>query len=405
MYYLEKKPNKSDKVVIISFGLALLIGALAFAEGYLALVLLAILLFAVIGVFYIKPEVGIYLMALCLPITDWMFNYKDFSVSFIETIALLLIVAYALHLLDPGKLKKLRFPLFFTFFLFFLATIISSLSAKYISPSLWFSVRWFLLFYLAYILLPYNIINSAKIFKKTTIFLSVSGVLVAFMGAASLFFQDFSDNFFRVQPLSIFGIYPIGFNHNSLAEFLVVTSFIILSLKYWFKDARSKKIINLVFLFMVLVAIGTFSRTAWLAVALQFMLYFGYDFFFVKNKRMQSREVIMALALLLIVSFPLVQRMTTLQEANTSSTANRLLLTQIAWRAYVAHPFTGYGPGTFVGLVDDNTRFRAQYGDPLDSHGLGQKVIAELGTLGLLTFALFCGSMFYKFYKALKRYP
>ena len=78
-----------------------------------------------------------------------------------------------------------------------------------------------------------------------------------------------------------------------------------------------------------------------------------------------------------------------MQSENSSSTENRLLLTQIAWRAFVSKPMLGYGPGMFVNIVDDNIRFRAKYGDPLDSHGIWQKMIAEVGLIGSATFAIF----------------
>jgi len=87
-----------------------------------------------------------------------------------------------------------------------------------------------------------------------------------------------------------------------------------------------------------------------------------------------------------------------------SSTENRLLLTQIAWRALAAQPLVGYGPGTFVTLVENNVRFTAKYGDPLDSHGVWQKLIAEVGSLGTAAFALFVGLIFWNLYRALKIY-
>jgi O-antigen ligase len=81
-----------------------------------------------------------------------------------------------------------------------------------------------------------------------------------------------------------------------------------------------------------------------------------------------------------------------------------LLLTQIAGRAFLNHPAFGYGSGAFVTLVGDNIRFGANYGDPLDSHGIWQKIIAENGFFGVLTFLIFITLLFRQLYRAIKKY-
>jgi len=403
---LENKPEtKSDKFLFLSFGALLLLLSLVLAQSYLPQVAIAAIVVALIGIFYIKPQVGMYLAALFLPASEWLFSINNLSAAIIEFLFLLVLFSYALKLLDPQKLKTVRWPVFGAFLLFFLAAILSSLFSDNIITSLWFSIRWFLFLYLAYIFLPFNLINNSKVLRRVIIFLSTAGFLVAVMGLLSLFQQNWSSSFFRVKPLAVFGIYVIGDNHNALAEILVITSFLVLSLKYWFTGLRIGRILDLIFLFLVLIALGTLARTAWLTVFLQITFYFGYDFFFIKKKRLDFKYVLIGLIFLLIISLPLINRMLSLQEANTGSTASRLLLTQISVQAFLEHPFVGHGPGTFIDLVDSNIRFRANFGDPLDSHGLGQKILAELGSLGVVTFAIFCFFIFWKFWKALQKYP
>ena len=70
------------------------------------------------------------------------------------------------------------------------------------------------------------------------------GLAVALMGVVSLYFQDWYNSFFRIQPMALFGIYPIGDNHNLIAEFLVIITFFVLSLKFWLK--RKIKIIIII---------------------------------------------------------------------------------------------------------------------------------------------------------------
>jgi O-antigen ligase len=54
--------------------------------------------------------------------------------------------------------------------------------------------------------------------------------------------------------------------------------------------------------------------------------------------------------------------------------------------------------------VGDNIRFGANYGDPLDSHGIWQKIIAENGFFGVLTFLIFITLLFRQLYRAIKKY-
>jgi O-antigen ligase len=82
-----------------------------------------------------------------------------------------------------------------------------------------------------------------------------------------------------------------------------------------------------------------------------------------------------------------------------SSTENRWLLSQIAVKAWQQEPFLGQGSGIFYRLVEENIRFRAKYGDPLDSHGVGQKILAENGILGIFSFAAFCLAIFLSLHK------
>ena len=396
---------KNDKYLFLSFGALLLLLSLVLVQSYLPQVAIVAILVALLGIFYIKPEVGMYLTAFLLPASEWLFSIGSFSASLIEFLFLLVLLSYALKLLDPAKLKTVRWPIIGAFALFFVASILSSLFSANVASALWFSIRWFLFLYLAYIFLPFNLINDSKVLRRVLVCLSLSGFLVAVMGLLSLFQQDWSSNLFRVKPLAVFGVFIIGDNHNALAEILVLTSFIVLALKYWFTSLRLGRILDLVFLFFILIALGTLSRTAWIAIFLQVAFYFGYDFFFIKKRRLDFKYVIIGLIFMLIISLPLINRMANLQEANTSSTASRVLLTQIAVDAFAQRPLLGYGPGTYISLVDNNIRFRAQYGDPIDSHGLGQKVLAEIGGLGVITFAIFTLFIFVKFFKALIKYP
>ncbi|PIT94779.1 hypothetical protein COT96_02715, partial [Candidatus Falkowbacteria bacterium CG10_big_fil_rev_8_21_14_0_10_38_22] len=292
----------------------------------------------------------------------------------------------------------MSWPLFFSFSFFFATAVISSLFSDNVSLSLWYVVRWILFFYLIYLVLPYNLIKDKRILKNILIWFAISSVVVAVSGVISLYSQDWQNDFVRIKPLGIAGVYPTGDNQNLLAEVLIAGIFFALALKYWFQTERQKRLINLLIIFLSIILIGTFSRAAWIALAIQILIYFSY-------KKELFRKALLPAFLVILLLTPIYYYMFRLQSQysiGVSSTENRLLLTQISWRAFTDKPWFGQGSGNFVSLVADNIRFRAKYGDPIDSHGVWQKILAENGLAGVLTFALFSFNIFYLFYKALK---
>lgn len=393
---------------LMIFGLLLLI-ALFLSGPYLLWVALGTGVLLVLVLFAFKLEWGLYVLALSLPLINWNFDWGSLSFSFVEIVAILLAISFVIHYLfsffrGDHEWKKLKLPLWQPFLIFMVCVFISALSSQYILSASWYAVRWLAFFYVVYLTVPYNIIKDGRILRNTIIALTLSGLGLATMGLVSLSYQDWYNDFFRVQPTAVFGIYPVGDNHNLLAEFLVIITFLVLSLKHWSKSHRTNRFINILFVFFMAVTIGTFSRTAWIVLGLGSCLYLFLDAVYLKRKEWTSKNIILALIISLTILVPFIIRMDRLQAENVSSTENRLLLTQIAWRAFLNKPLVGYGPGTFVSLVENNLRFGAKYGDPLDSHGVTQKLIAELGFLGAASFALFVGLIFWNLFRALKIY-
>ncbi len=382
---------------------------LALAPWHLFWVLIFWGIVLVLGVFTIKPEWALYLLILFLPWINWSFTLGGFSVSFPEILGILALIAFFLQKVflwarGQADWSKVRWPLLLPFLLFLIAAVISSFAGDYILFSFWYSVRWILFFYLAYIFFPYNVIADGDKLRRAIIFLVISGLLVALMGVVSLYYQDWYNAFFRVQPIAIFGIYPLGYNHNLIAEFLVIVTFFILALKYWYKSLRARRLLDVLFVFLLVVTVATFSRTAWLVVGLELAIYFFIDNFYIHSRTWNAKQIIMIIVIGLLVLLPFISRMNQLQANNLSSTENRWLLTEISISAFVIRPMVGFGPGMFVNLVSDNVRFGAKYGDPLDSHGVGQKVLAEMGSLGVLAFIFFIWSIAVYLIRPLKIY-
>ncbi|MBI3626866.1 hypothetical protein HY224_02375, partial [Candidatus Uhrbacteria bacterium] len=89
-------------------------------------------------------------------------------------------------------------------------------------------------------------------------------------------------------------------------------------------------------------------------------------------------------------------------DISRKATENRYLLTEIAWDAFKHHPWIGNGAGRYMGIVAINRDYIKTFGQPLDSHGFLQKLMAEEGTLGLVTFLAFLGYVLKRIWSRLK---
>ncbi len=369
-------------------------------------IFLALAALILLGLFIYRPKVGLYLMALTLPVIGFDLKFFGLEIPPIDFIALLLFFAFAFKtlyslLFKPNEKLKIKWPLFLPFILFLGISFLSSIFSGNPYYSLWYFCRWPLFLYLAYVFLPYNLIRDQKTLKKVIIAATASSLVVLFFGFLSLYGQDWRDSFFRIRSLSLGGIFPFGENHNLIAEFLNFGVFFILSLRILAKDKRFKRFLDIAFFLSVLGIIMTFSRSGWIILAAQSLVYIGLYF---RDKKVKARELIVAGLLLIILVSPLFIKMTRLQAENVSSTENRWLLTEISLEAFSEKPILGYGSGYFIRLVESNVRFRAKYGAPIDSHGVLQKVLAENGLLGLLAYIFLLLVLLKTFYLALKKY-
>lgn len=366
--------------------------------------LLIFILIAALTVFFVWPEFSLYALAFFLPVIGWSFYFHGLNLPLIDVIAVLALVAFGARLANQilfkkGNPIKIKWPLFLPFAIFLTISIISSLLAKDPLYSLWYLTRWLILLYFAYIFLPYNLIKNGKILKRTVIALALSSLLVLASGYLSLYGQDWRDSFFRLNSVSWFGVFPFGENHNLIAEFLNVGALLFLVLREWTNDRAKKRWCNIAFVLTSLGIILTFSRAGWITLFLQVVIYFWYKF----TKPERIKMIFIGLGLLLVIS-PLLWKMSQLQAKNESSTENRVLLLEISSQALIDRPYLGFGPGEFINLVDENIRFKAKYGPPIDSHGMLQKVLAESGLFGLAAWIFLLLYLLKIGYRGLKRY-
>lgn len=345
-------------------------------------------LIVVIFIFAFNPLSSLFLLAFSVPIINWLFYFKNLEIPLADLIAVLGLIAWFLALLyklifQKNVKVKLKFPLFFPFFLFLLANILSLFNHPAPLTGFYYLSRWLILLYAAYIFLPINLLKKEKHLRLIVWGLALSSLIVMMSGWLSLLTQDWQNSFFRLKSISWWGIYPFGENHNLIAEFLNAGAFLWLALKEWASSTRKKRIYNSIFLITVAAVILTFSRAAWITLALQLSVYLLWHNR--QHLKKQGGLILLTAVAAILIMLPIFWRMNVLQADNISSTENRLLLLDIAYQAWQEKPILGQGTGRFTELVADNIRFSAKYGDPIDSHGFLQKIAAETGLIGLIS--------------------
>ncbi|MFH1326277.1 MAG: methyltransferase domain-containing protein [Candidatus Falkowbacteria bacterium] len=379
------------------------------ASGLIGAILVIILLFsayqewALYALAFLIPVVNLY-----IPFSDFNIHalgfVKDFRIPIVDLFGLALLLGFIIKsifriLNNKQENKKIIFPALTAFVIFFTATLLSAVNAYSWFASVWYVVRWILMFYAVYIVLPVNIITSKKILRNTIISFIFSAVVVSLMGVASVLQQDIYNEFVRFKPISIFGSYPIGHNQKQISEILVSAIALLPALFYWFKSAIAKKVLTAIYILFFIVLLGSFSRAAWLVLFLQLALLGIYYWHDVKQ---YISKWLVAVILVALFTLPLGFYMLSLQtsEVGLSSDQHRVLLTDIAQTGFVNHPLIGNGGGEYFRLQEKSIRYQATFASAMDAHGIWQKFMAEYGILGITTFCLFITSIAFYVYRA-----
>lgn len=370
---------------------------------YMNLLLLFIISLGTVVAFAASPALNIFVLAFSTPIIAWNFTWASFEIPFSDIIAIfsVLVVLGAVLLNFKKYQNKLYLPLFFPFLLFIASYLISLLNYPQAFSGLYYIIRWLILLYFAYLLIPSILIKDEKKLKITLWSLALSSLLVTISGYLSLLGQDWRDSFFRLNAISIKGIYPYGSNHNLIAEFLVAGAFIWLAIKEFYSN-NQRRIFDVLFLLSLVAAILSFSRAAWISIFLQLSVWIYW-----KNKHNFKKYAsfwLLTVISTVIILLPLFWRMQILQTDNLSSTENRWLLTEIAYETWQEKPLIGHGAGYFMNIVADNIRFTAKYGEAIDSHGFLQKIAVESGLIGLFSWLFLLSVIIKKAVTSLRRY-
>ncbi len=265
-----------------------------------------------------------------------------------------------------------------------------------------FTLRPVAFSYLAFVALPVLLLRRWQDVRRSYGLFVFGAVVFALQGFFSLFVDaGFSLlSLQRARPLPVFGVYPIGMNHNVLAEWLVVAGPFALALGCWTHDARVRRWCWAAAGLCVAVALLTFARSAWIVIVLQ-VLVAGATVW-----RSQAAKAWVWLARIgWVLILPLAGYMAwfSLRAEVATSTDARAMLTGIAWRAFLDHPFVGIGAGTFTGQVWETWGYRLLFGGAMDAHGVLQKVLAETGLVGVVAYLLVSVTVFHLVWQAVRR--
>ncbi|MFB6225762.1 MAG: O-antigen ligase family protein [Candidatus Paceibacteria bacterium] len=377
-----------------------------------------LLVFAFV-VFIAKPDLILYLTAaLSLPIglrlslarfswiredfpalaalnAPWVDFIALFGLGVLTVVSLLKIKGYSFSALVK---KDYCFKYYLPFLLSGFISAWLVFAPGMINDSLYYVVRNLLFVYLAFVVLPVALIDDRDTLERVLWVLFWSGFAVACFGGIA-FIRDLTfGGWPRVVPFSIYSWAPLKYNHNILAESLVAVVPAAVYLSATRNKAKIKRWMFAATSFIVLVCVLTLSRAAWLSLSVQGVLALFVFKERVKNLFKRRKELKYLLIAGLVPSVGYMLYFLT-SHVITSSNVWRIEVLKIVWFYFQDSPFFGYGPGTFLTMLEQVKSYVINFGEPLDAHGFVQKILLEQGVIGLAAFGSFLSAVFYKVWR------
>lgn len=398
---MKDNSNLSLGAVAVLVAIAVLIFSLASYTN--PLLWAGVGVFAIFILFYLQPLIGIFLIAALYPFTQLQFIYGSINVPYSDLAGAILFGVFALKMLvkifrGQWKFSKLDYPALLPFLGFVLAGALSLINVEgSIIASVKYLLRPIIFFYAIYIILPIQFIKTPRVMLRVMKTILAMGGVMALGGLYMLVISDLSFPARRALPFGYGSFFPLGTNHNALAEVLVGVLPVALAFFWLEKDIFKRNLYLALAGFIGAVAFLTFSRAGWL----------GLMAVIIASVYLRFKEVIHqkylkpALAILGLSVIPLAILLYLLSTTQLvqGSNLNRLKLVDISISLFLKHPIIGNGVGTFFGEVEQIKAYIIEYGSALDAHGIFFKVMAEMGAIGLFFIILFVGVLFYRMYK------
>ncbi len=246
-----------------------------------------------------------------------------------------------------------------------------------------FALRPVAFAYAAYVALPVLAIRTVKVLRWALWTVVATGSVLVIDGLRAFVMVGGVDPTTRAQPMPWFGVYPFGTNHNVLAEWLLVVAPSALALSELEHHVSLKKYLRWFAVVAFVVALLTFSRTAWIVAFFEIGILLSILF----KKQLQTYQRHWPWLVIAFIPFTIVMLVFTLGTQGQGSTEARATLLGIALQLFTSSPILGVGAGTFVSHVDQTLVYHLLFGGPMDAHGVIQKLLAETGALGCMAFA------------------
>lgn len=416
-----REVSGEDKGTMVWFWICLVFIVAAFVVMGYPLTLVSILVSVALLILFIKfHKFGLYLLILAAPfiglmihvptgelslVTEFFSGSVDFPL--VDGIAILLFVAWLIKSIYLWRVRGFqRWQIYIPGILFFGAFIGTAFLSVLMAGEAWqqslkYCIRPITFFYLMYLVLPYNLIRSKEILRRAFQIFYGAGLFSAAIGLVSLFILPTAGILKRATPIGFWGISPLGENHNLLAEVLIAAFPIGLIL---FNQAKTRwtgmaLIIGNGLIFVI--ALLTFARTAWIAILFELIIFFA----LIYQKRLVEIAKYVLILVLLMMPFVVYMYIFSTSYVALSSTETRLVLSEIAVQMFRSSPILGYGAGTFINYVGNTYLFTFEFGQPMEAHGVLQKVMGEMGLAGLITLTLMFGYVIKRLVNSFRNLP
>jgi O-antigen ligase len=399
--------------------------ALALAASFSAsITFLAVISLVLLAFFYFYSETAFYFLVAYLPFQIALNLTSDIDLISGRLLILLLFFVIILKSLKGEKIIWSKNRIAVALILFFLITLISILIA---SNQLW-GLRKVLVFLSIFPLffLTQNFITSGKKLKRLLwiiVGVTTVSVLIAFIQFISQFifgyeavFNFWSKNiapFFFGQSfgqtvlqnpswcvnvggrtlMRAIGLFP---DPHMLAFFIGLMSPLVLVL--FFGEKRHRRLLLLVYCFMLIILFLTFSRGGYLGL-LGSILAMGLVSWkkFSPKTRIFISSLFLVLAVVIVLT-PVWVRFSSSFNLTEGSNVGRLKIWTEALTQFEKTPLLGVGLGNYPLALD----FNAIYRSAVTSHNLYLDILVETGIFGLLAWLWFLGGMLKKLLTEIK---
>ncbi len=408
------KPKNKTFFSLATIIIAILTVAMFFVNPIfvIALPLVSILAY----VLYKTPAIGLYIITFLFPYHGISFKVlSNFNLQFIDAFTLFFIIIILskylfTYLFDRANFVKIKFPVLKVFALFFFSGLISVINSLDVSFSFIYLIRFIAFCYLAYVVLPVNVLKNKQELHNVIFTLLLTSIVTVGIQFLYVYKEGFNIDFRgQISSINFKGIYPFGENHNLLAEVYTVGVFAAMYLFYVAKNMTWRFIYTLSVIVLCVSDLFILSRSAFLAVLVAVSFLFVIYPFIRENKSLKTAAFeigfrafsTIALIVVCLGFYTNFINQISANEVKSSSDA-RVDMTKSSFSMFATNPIIGNGIANFKMLLGNDVEYIKNYYIALDSHGVVQKILVEQGSVGIITFALFIIALIVMYFKAIK---